>query len=96
MRNSEGNSLKDVIGDFLDAKHIKGKMAEANIIAKWSDLVGDMIAKNTSKMYIHNHQLFLYIDSSALRQELHYSKAKIISIVNNEAGFELIKDVLVK
>ena len=34
MRYTEGNSLKDVIGDFLDAKHIKGKLAEANIIAK--------------------------------------------------------------
>ncbi|MEI6879718.1 MAG: DUF721 domain-containing protein [Bacteroidota bacterium] len=96
MRNTDGNSLKDVIGDFLDAKHIKGKLAEANIVAKWSELVGEMIAKNTSKIYIHNNNLFLYIDSAALRQELHYSKAKIISIVNTEVGFELIKDVMVK
>lgn len=96
MRNTEGNSLKDVINDFLDAKHIKGKMTEANIIAKWEILVGEMISKNTSKLYVHNNTLFLYIDSAALRQELHYSKAKIISIINSEAGFEFISDVVVK
>ncbi|MCX6185805.1 MAG: DUF721 domain-containing protein [Bacteroidetes bacterium] len=96
MRSTSESLLKDVISNFTDTKHIKGKLAEAVIKAKWEELVGSMIAKNTTKMYISKNNLYLYIESSALRQELHFSKAKIISIVNTEAGFELIDDVIVK
>jgi len=96
MRFGDEKVLKDVINDFLESKNLKGKLAESKIITNWENVVGALIAKNTRKMYIHEGKLFLYVDSAPLRQELNFSKSKIIELVNKEAGFELIEDVIMR
>ncbi|MBP6303959.1 MAG: DUF721 domain-containing protein, partial [Bacteroidia bacterium] len=55
-----------------------------------------LIAKNTQKLYIKDKKLFLHIESSALKQELTYSKSKIIEIINNESGTDLIHEVIIR
>ncbi len=95
-RKSNEQSIKDVINDLFESNHMKGKLAEINIINNWEKLVGNLIAKNTSKIYFNKGKLYLHIDSAPLRNELNYSRSKIVELVNKEAGVELIDDVVVR
>jgi hypothetical protein len=95
-RKSNEQSIKDVINDLLESNHMKGKLTEINIINNWEKLVGNLIAKNTSKIYFNKGKLYLHIDSAPLRNELNYSRSKIVELVNKEAGVELIDDVVVR
>jgi hypothetical protein len=95
-RSTNEQSIKDVISELFSGNHMGGKLKEINIINNWEKLVGNLIAKNTNKIYIYKGKLFLHIDSAPLRTELAYSKAKIIELVNKEAGEELIDDVVVR
>lgn len=95
-RNTNEQSIKDVINELFETNHMGGKLKEINIINNWEKLVGNLIAKNTSKIYFAKGKLFLHIDSPPLRTELAYSKSKIIELVNKEAGEEMIDDVVVR
>lgn len=95
-RRDNDQTLKEAIQDFLKSEKMDGKLAEITIINNWEKIVGKLIASQTSKIWIHEGKLFLHIDSPPLRQELNYQRFKIIELVNNEAGQELIKDVVVR
>jgi hypothetical protein len=95
-RNTNEQSIKDVISELFEINHMSGKLKEINIINNWEKLVGNLIAKNTNKIYFANGKMYLQIESPPLRTELSYSKSKLIELVNKEAGEELIDDVVVR
>jgi predicted nucleic acid-binding Zn ribbon protein len=96
VRKGNEQPIKDVISEMLSSYHIKDKLAEVDIVQQWEKLMGKLIAKNTQKLYIKDKKLFLHIESSALKQELTYSKSKIIEIINNESGTDLIHEVIIR
>ena len=95
-KRDNDQTLKEAIGDFLKSEKMDGKLAEVNIVNQWEKIVGKLIASQTTKMSFFEHKLFLTIESAPLRQELNYQRFKIVELVNKEAGFELIKDVVVR
>ena len=95
-RKSNEQSIKDVISDFFKSNHMKNKLIEINIINNWEKIVGVLIAKNTTKIYFFKKKLFIHIESAPLRNELNYSRAKIMELINKEAGEELIDEVVVR
>ncbi len=95
-RKSNEQSIKDVISDFIQSNHMKNKLIEINIINNWEKIVGVLIAKNTTKIYFFKNKLFIHIESAPLRNELNYSRSKILELINKEAGEELINEVVVR
>lgn len=96
MRQSNEHTIKEVIDDFLESQKLKSKLSEINIINKWEELMGPMIAKKTTKIYFYQGKLFLHIESAPLRHELNFQRSRIIAIVNTEAGEQLIEDVVLR
>lgn len=96
MRRSNEQTLKEVISEVLQQNHMKHKLAEVDVINKWEEIVGTLIARQTEKIYISKGKLFLHITSPALRNELNYSRSKIVQVVNEFAKEELIKDIVVR
>ena len=92
--SSNEQPLKDAIGEFLKVSRLSGKLAEQKVIDGWEKLMGKMIAKHTRQISISNKKLFLYLDSAPLKQELFYSREKLIKILNDEAGEEVIEEIV--
>lgn len=93
MSSNEQN-IKDAIGEFLKVSRLSGKLAEQKIIDGWEKQMGKMISKHTKQISIHNKKLFLSLDSAPLKQELFYSREKIIKMLNEEAGEEVIREIV--
>lgn len=89
----EAKSMKDAVKDFLKASGLEDEYKLKTILGKWEQLVGKPIALRTEKLYIQNKVLFIKMNSSVMRDELKHQKSKIISIINQEAGYHLIDDV---
>lgn len=96
MRKSNEQSIREVISDLFEHNHMKGKLAEVDVIANWEKIVGPLIAKQTEKIWFYRGKLFLQISSPALRQELNYSRSRLVELVNQYAGMEMIEDVSIK
>ena len=96
MNRKNEHSLKEVIDQMLKAYRLDDKLAERKLIASWESVMGVMIAKHTKDLYIKHKQLFVTLDSAALRNELLLAKTKIVKMLNDEVGSEVINDVILK
>ncbi len=70
------------------------KFNEQKLIHSWESVMGKTIAVHTKEIHIRNKVLFLKLDSSVLRNELSYGKARIIEMMNEVAGTEVINEVV--
>ncbi len=96
MSKHNEHSLKEVIDQLLKAYKLDDKLAERRLIASWESVMGAMIAKHTLDLYIKHKQLFVSLDSAALRNELSLAKTKIVKMLNDEVGTEVITEVILK
>ena len=92
--SSNEQSLKSAIGEFLKVTRLSGKLAEQKIIDGWEKQMGAMIAKHTKHISISNKRLYLQLDSAPLKQELFYSREKLIKMLNEEAGEKVIEEIV--
>ena len=63
------------------------------MINSWEQIVGSMIAKNTTKIFINKKVLYLTLSSPALKNELRYHKLVLIDKVNEFAKQKIINDI---
>ena len=92
--SSNEQPIKDAIGEFLKVSRLSGKLAEQKVIDGWEKLMGKMIAKHTRHISISSKRLYLQLDSAPLRQELFYSREKLIKMLNEEAGENVIEEIV--
>lgn len=96
MSRHNEHSLKEAIDQLLKAYKLDDKLAERRLIASWESVMGAMIAKHTKDLYIKHQQLFVTLDSAALRNELSLAKTKIVQMLNEEVGSQVIVEVILK
>ncbi|HEY0030338.1 MAG TPA: DUF721 domain-containing protein [Bacteroidia bacterium] len=96
MSRHNEHSLKEAIESLLKTYKLDEKLAERRLIASWESVMGVMIAKHTTDLYIKHKQLFVTLDSSALRNELSLAKTKIVKLLNEAVGTEVINDVILR
>jgi len=75
----------DAIREMIDYYNLEGKLYEARIIGAWEGIVGTMIARHTTNLYIKRRKLHVVIDSSVIRNELSFARNKIVKLLNKEA-----------
>jgi predicted nucleic acid-binding Zn ribbon protein len=95
-RKSNQQPLKEVIEEYLAAFKLDSKLTELKLVGSWEKIMGRTIAKHTQEIYIKNKILYLKLNSSVLRNELSFGKEKIIQLMNQEVGAEVIVDVVLK
>lgn len=94
MRNTNEQSIKEVISELLEAYKLESKLNQVQLINSWEKLLGKNLAKHTKELYIKNQILYVKVDSAALRQELSYAKEKIRDSLNKEVGKNVIEDII--
>ena len=69
---------------------------EVRIRACWKKLMGNGIAVHTTKIELRNKKLYLTFDSAALKQELTYSKSKVIELMNKDLEENAIEEIIIR
>jgi predicted nucleic acid-binding Zn ribbon protein len=94
MFSSNEHSLKEVMEELIRAYRLTGKLNELKVISSWNKITGPVISKHTRKIKMRDGKLFVTIDSAALRSELHYSRQKLVDLLNEEVGAVVVRDVI--
>ena len=89
-------TLKDALKQMIQAYRLKDKIVETRLVAGWEQLMGKTIARHTLDVYVKNHTLFIRLDSAPIRSEMHYSRERIMEMVNDFAGEAMVKEVVIK
>ena len=96
MKKVNKQTLGDVIKDLLKQYNLQDKLNEVQLVSSWEKVMGKIIAKHTTNIYISRKKLFISIDSPVIRSELMYSKEKIIKMMNDAIGVEVVTEVVIR
>lgn len=96
MSDHNQKSIKQALEDAFVSMRIRQKVAETRLVSSWENVMGKTISKHTRKIFLSKGTLFIYLDNPALKNELTYARERIIELVNESAGEELVKDVVIK
>ena len=96
MKRSNIQNIGEVLSELLHELQIEGKIKEVGIINAWSEVLGDKIGKSTSRIFIKNRVLFVYLKSPVVRNELMMLKSSIIKALNEKAGESIIDNIVLR
>jgi predicted nucleic acid-binding Zn ribbon protein len=96
MRRSKTISLAEAVQDFIREMNLEGKLNEVHLINSWEETVGKAISSRTSKIYIKDQVLYVHLNSSVVRNELLMLRQTLKEKLNEKAGAEVIKDIVLR
>ncbi len=95
MSQHNATTLKQAINKLIDTYKLRGKLNEAKLNTNWEKLFGKTIAKYTQSIYLKDKKLYVKITSSPLKQELLYNKPKMINLLNEDLGENVVTDIVI-
>ena len=96
MRRSKTISLAEAMQDYIKEMNLGDKLREINIIDSWESMVGKAISSRSSKVYIKEGKLYVHLSSSVVRNELMMIREALREKLNEKAGSEVIKEIVLK
>ena len=62
----------------------------------WYELMGSHMSNYTEKIILRGNTLFVSLNNAALREEMGYGKEKIMKMMNEQLGKEIIEKVVLR
>lgn len=87
-------TMKQAIQEMMQAYKLQPRMDELKLMASWAKVTGPMVQNRTRDLSIRNKVLYVKLESAALREELSYSREKLIQRLNEETGLTVINQVV--
>ena len=95
-RNQDNHSLKEALRHFINANRLQGGIDRIDARKAWESLMGNGVNHYTSSVELKGDTLYVSLTSSVLREELSHGKTKIIKLLNEEIGKDLIKKIVLR
>lgn len=95
-RKTENTSIGDVLKDFIQTNKLEKGLDKVGVKEAWHTVMGTAISKYTTNVLLERDTLFVQLSSSVLREELSYGKEKIVNLLNEELGKELICNLVLR
>jgi predicted nucleic acid-binding Zn ribbon protein len=96
MTDPNQQPLGSAIDEFLKTYNLQDRIDGIRITQAWEQVVGAMIAKHTTDLFVQKKTLFVYLDSPAIRHELSYAKTQIIKNLNEVVGKQVIHELVLR
>lgn len=95
-RKAENTSMSDVLKDFIQTNRLEKGLDKVDAKEAWQSVMGTAITKYTTQLKLDGDTLYVQLSSSVLREELSYGKEKIVKLLNEEMGKQLIKKLVLR
>ena len=95
-RNNEHISISDALKEFVETNKLEKGLNKVNVADAWVKLMGNGVNNYTTTVNLERNTLYVQLSSSVLREELSYGKQKIIDMLNEELGKNIIKKLILR
>ena len=95
-RLNKNQKIQDVLSSFVKDNKLEKGLDNVRVGAAWRELLGKGVQNYTTNVRLQNKTLYVYLSSSVLREELSYGKDKIIKLINDELGKEVVDKIILK
>ena len=95
-RLSNESSISDVLKQFIEVNKLESGMDKIDVEQAWKNLMGNGVNTYTKDVILKGTILYVSLTSAVLREELSYGKDKIIKMINEEMGKEVVKSIVLR
>lgn len=95
-RLNNDSTIGDILKEIIEANKLDKGLNQISAADAWKNLMGNGVNNYTRNVLLKGSTLYVELTSSVLREELSYGKDKIIKMINEELGREVVKDVVLK
>ncbi len=96
-RKSNEQSLKDVLHDFFhQSKKLRDGYIRHKIFSAWKEIVGVQISSKTVDIWYSDKKLYVSIESSVFKHELHFRKEDMIKAINEYLQEDYVEEIMIK
>ncbi|MDH6311407.1 putative nucleic acid-binding Zn ribbon protein [Parabacteroides sp. PFB2-10] len=97
MKRKNTQTLGEVLRDFLEENRaLRSKIYETRIERSWGEVLGPMVMQYTRNLYVRNGVLYVSLTSAVLRSELTLCRDRLVKSLNEHAGDEVIKEIVIR
>lgn len=93
MKRTEPMSLREIIDQVMDASARKDDILAVRAAYLWSDVVGPGVNRYTTRRYVNDGVLHVYLSSGPLKSELSFRREAIAKAINDILGKEVVKSI---
>ena len=93
-RNHETNSVKEILNSFFNQKQISQGVFNSKVGIAWKNTAGKQFSKYTKDVYLRKNTLYIKVSNPMLKEEISYSKNKIIELINSELKKDIIEKIV--
>ena len=93
-RHHQHISISDALKEFVETNKLEKGLNKVNVADAWAKLMDNGVNNYTTSVNLERGTLYIQLTSSVLREELSYGKQKIINMLNEELGKEIIKKLV--
>ena len=94
MKRNNTERIGDLIRQFLRQNALEAPLNEYRLVDAWKDVVGPVILKYTTNIYIKNQTLYVHLSSSVIRQELMMGREMLVRNLNAQVGSQVIVNIV--
>ncbi|HDZ04025.1 hypothetical protein LCGC14_0132880 [marine sediment metagenome] len=95
-QNNENTSMKDALSAFIQKNKLEKGIDKVDARAAWAKLMGNGVNNYTTEIELKFDTLYISLSSSVLREELSLGKSKIVRMINEEIGKEVVKKLVLR
>jgi len=93
-RQNDHSPIEDILKEFVKTNHLQEGLDKVNVKEAWQNLMGNGVNNYTTALELKRNVLYVRLSSSVLREELSYGKEKIVTMLNEELGKDLIHKIV--
>ena len=93
MKRRDPQSLKEIIDIIMDDDSVREAARAQRLCYLWPEVVGPGINAYTTRRYVDGRTLHVFISSGPLKNELQFNRTRLIDLLNNAVGCQVIDDI---
>ena len=95
-RKDSPQQLSEALNGFISAHKLDKGLDKVNAQKAWEELMGNGVNSYTREVKLEKTTLYVSLSSAVLREELSHGKIKIVKMMNESLGKELIKNIVLR
>jgi hypothetical protein len=95
-RNNDNQPIQDILKEFVKTNNLESGLDKVNVEEAWANLMGNGVNNYTTAIELKREVLYVKLSSSVLREELSYGNEKIIKMLNEAIGKEVITKLVLR
>lgn len=93
MFKRDVKSIKDVLLHNLRQQGLETPLLQKRLVESWPVVAGEIIARYTTDVRIHNQTLYVSLSIPALRADLSMRRQEFVKKLNAHVGSQVIADI---